>query len=88
MQIQIEPHTLQRANERGASEKEIEETLLSGNSISAKNNRLGKTKVFTFNSERNDKFYKQKKVEVYYVIEHQTIFTITVYVFFGNFEKA
>ncbi len=46
MQIQIEPHTLQRANERGASEEEIKETLLNGNFISVKNNRLGKSKVF------------------------------------------
>jgi hypothetical protein len=88
MQIQIELHTLQRASERGASEEEIKDTLLSGKNISAKNNRLGKSKVFAFNSERNGKYYNEKKIEVYYTIEQQTIITITVYVFFGNFEKA
>ena len=30
MQIRIEPHTLLRANERGASEEEIKKTLITG----------------------------------------------------------
>ena len=87
MHIQIEPHTLQRAYERGTTEEEIKDTLITGVSIAAKNNRLAKAKVFTFNAERNGKFYKEKKLEVYYTIEKETIITITVYVFFGNFEK-
>jgi hypothetical protein len=46
MKIQIDAHTLQRANERGASEDEILETLHDGINILAKSNRLGKSKVF------------------------------------------
>lgn len=84
MKIQIEPHTLQRANQRGASEEEIKETLLNGNAISAKNNRLGKSKVFLFDSERNGKFYKEKKIEVYYVIENQTIIQLLLMFFSGT----
>lgn len=36
MQIQIEPHTLARAKERGAFLNEIEETLSNGINLAAK----------------------------------------------------
>lgn len=85
MQIQIEPHTLLRAKERGASEDEIIDTINNGKDIRAKPARLGKEKVFAFAERRNGKFYNQKKLEVYYTIEGEKIITITVYVFYGDF---
>ncbi len=81
----MEPHTLQRAIERGATEKEIIEVLESGINILGKYGRPGKSKVFLFNNKRIGRYYEQKKIEVYYVIERETIFTITVYVFYGKF---
>jgi hypothetical protein len=86
MNIQIDPHTLNRALERGAIEEEIRETLEKGVSISAKGDRLGKSSVFEFQTVRNGKFYEQKRVEVIYVIENETVITVTVYVFFGRWE--
>jgi hypothetical protein len=47
--------------------------------------RLGKSKVFEFNDYRIQKYYKEKKVEVYYIIEQQNLITVTVYVFYGKF---
>ncbi len=85
MKIQIEPHTLQRAIERGATEEEINQVLESGINILGKYGRLGKSKVFSFNNTRIGKYYEEKKIEVYYLIELETIFTITVYVFYGKF---
>ena len=85
MRIQLEPHTLQRAIERGATESEILETLEGGVNIVAKKGRLAKAKAFTFNTERNGKYYDEKKLEVYYLIENGIIITITVYVFYGKF---
>lgn len=85
MQIQIEPHTLQRAIERGASENEIKDTLTKGVNIFGKSGRLGKSKAFSFEAFRNGKYYEEKKLEVYYVIEQQIIITVTVYVFYGKF---
>ncbi|MDQ6610109.1 MAG: DUF4258 domain-containing protein [Bacteroidota bacterium] len=85
MKIRLEPHTLRRAKERGATEKEILETLQTGQIISAKNNRLTKSKSFSFSAEKNGKFYEEKKLEVFYTIENDEIITITVYVFFGKF---
>ena len=85
MKIQIEPHTLARAEERGAFLNEIEETLNTGISLTAKQRRFAKSKVFTFEKERNGKFYQKKKLDVYYVIENDVIITVTVYVFYGKF---
>ena len=85
MQIQIEPHTLERAKERGASENEIIETLNTGLSIAGKSGRLGKSKVFPFEEVRNGKYFEEKKLEVFYIIEKQTLITVTVYVFYGKF---
>lgn len=85
MKIRIEPHTIKRAEERGASEEEIVETLQSGELIAAKGNRLAKSKIFSFQQIRNGKFYEEKKIEVVYVVENGLIITVTVYVFFGKF---
>lgn len=85
MKFQIAPHTLERANERRATENEIIEVLETGNSISAKYGRLGKSKIFPFHNYRLQKYFEEKKVEVYYLIEEQNLITITVYVFYGKF---
>jgi hypothetical protein len=86
MEIQIDPHTKERAIERGASTEEIIEVIETGKIIPAKSNRTGKQKVFTFNKERNSKLYEQKKIEVYYFTEQNKIITVTVYVFYGKWE--
>ena len=86
MKIRIDPHTLERAEERGASEEEIIEVIQSGIPFPAKSRRLGKAKVFEFQQERMGKFYEQKRVEVIYTIEANTIVTVTVYVFYGKWE--
>jgi hypothetical protein len=86
MQIQIEPHTLKRAEERGANESEILDVISTGINITAKLNRLAKAKVFEFHELRNNKFYEQKRIEVIYTIENDTFVTITVYVFYGKWE--
>ncbi|MDB5209249.1 MAG: hypothetical protein JWQ30_76 [Sediminibacterium sp.] len=85
MEIRIDPHTLARAEERGAFLNEIEETLTDGNFLAAKQGRLAKSKTFQFEKLRNGKFYQEKKLEVYYVFENDIIITVTVYVFYGKF---
>ena len=87
MKIKIEPHTLKRADERGASKDEIYDVIAKGIEIATKNNRLGKYKVYEFNNQRNNLYYEQKKVEVYFIIENNIIITITVYVFYGKWEE-
>jgi hypothetical protein len=84
VEIQIDPHTLERALERGANEAEIEDVIRSGLPIPAKHGRLGKAKVYPCQQERHGKYYEQKRVEVIYTIEWDIIVTVTVYVFYGK----
>jgi len=86
MRIQIDPHTLRRAEERGTNEAEIREVITSGAPIPAKYGRMGRTKVFEFGRSRHGKPFEQKRVEVLYSLEEETIITVTVYVFYGKWE--
>ena len=86
MEIQIDTHTLERAEERGTNEEEIKDVLNTGFSIPAKYARMGKAKIYDFNQKRHGKFYEQKRVEVFYTIEKDIVITVTVYVFYGKWE--
>jgi hypothetical protein len=86
MEIQIDLHTLERAVERGTNESEIKDVIQTGLTISAKHGRIGKAKVYDFKQNRHNKYYEQKKVEVYYLIEGDKVITVTVYVFYGKWE--
>jgi hypothetical protein len=86
VEVQIDPHTLDRAEERGTSEEEIKDVIGSGFSIPAKYGRLGKAKVYEFKQQRRGKFYEQKRVEVIYTLEGEAAITVTVYVFYGEWE--
>lgn len=84
MQIQIDPHTLERAVERGTDEAEIKDVLATGFAIAGKHGRLGKAKIFEYRQSRQGKYYEQKRVEVFFVTEEDVIITVTVYVFYGT----
>jgi len=86
MRIQIDQHTLERAEERGTSEEEITDVIESGYEIPAKHGRIGKAKVYQFKKERHGRKYEQKRVEVFYVKEEELFVTVTVYVFYGKWE--
>jgi hypothetical protein len=88
MEIQIDPHTLERAGERGTNEEEIKDVIQIGFSIPAKYGKLGKAKVYEFKKNRLNRYFEQKRVEVFYTIEGDRIVTITVYVFYGKWEEA
>jgi hypothetical protein len=85
--ILVDTHTLERAEERGATKDEIEDVIATGFPIPAKHGRLRKAKVFRFDAEWNGKHYEEKRVEVIYIHERGAIVTVTVYVFFGQWEK-
>jgi hypothetical protein len=86
MNFQIEPHTLQRAEERGTNIEEIKIVLERGVEIPARGNRKAKAKVFSFKQERLGKYYEEKRVEVIYVEEGDLVVTVTVYVFYGEWK--
>jgi hypothetical protein len=86
MEIQIDPHTLERSEERGTNKAEIMDVIHTGFTIPAKHGRIGKAKVYDFKQNRHNKYYEHKRVEVYYLIEGDKIITVTVYVFYGKWE--
>jgi len=86
MEIQIDPHTLERAEERGTTSEEIKDVINSGTPMPARYGRLGKTKVYDFKQDRHGQYYRQKKVEVFYTVARNVIVTVTVYVFYGQWE--
>ena len=59
MDIQIDPHTLERAEERGTNEDEIRDIIETGFPIPAKYGRSGKAKVHDFKQNRHNKYYDQ-----------------------------
>lgn len=85
MEIRIGSHALLRAEERGATEEEIQEVLETGKPLVAKSNRLGKEKIFQFEQVLNGKYFQQKKVSVIYTIENSIVIVITVIVKYGTF---
>lgn len=87
MNIQIDPHTLERAEERGTNETEIRDVINTGTPVSARHDRLGKAKVYVFRQMRNNKYYEHKMVQVIYTHVGDTIITVTVYVFYGKWEN-
>ena len=87
MDIEIDPHTLERAGERGASEEEIKDVIETGFPIPAKYGRLGKAKIYDFRQTRHNNYYEQRRVEVFYTFEKGVIVTVTVYVFYGKWER-
>jgi hypothetical protein len=87
LKIEIDSHSLERAKERGTNEEEIRDVLHTGFSIPAKYGRLGKAKIYDFRKKRREKYYEQKRVEVFYFIEKGNIITVTVYVFYGKWES-
>ena len=62
MKLRIDPHTLERALERGTNVAEIKDVIHSGSPIPAKQGRIGKAKGYDFHQERTGKDYEQKRV--------------------------
>ena len=87
LKIIIDPHTLERCEERGASVEEIEDTIVHGIIELANGNRKAKYKVYDFNKERNGKFYEQKRIKVVFVEEENEIVTVTVIVYYGKWNN-
>ena len=61
MEIQIDPHTLERAQERGTNGVEIKDVIKTGFTIPAKYGRIGKDKVYDFKRKRLGKYYEQNR---------------------------
>lgn len=78
MPVRLHPHALARLSERGATEKEIADTVQDGESIPAKFGRQGFRRNFPFQTTWRGKWYATKQVELYAVQERGDWLVITV----------
>ena len=85
MDIKIEPLTLKKATEQGATEEEIDATIRTGKDLNSESGLLGKTRTFPFKAIRDNIFFEQKKLDVYFSVENKLITTLDVDVFYGSF---
>ena len=85
MDIKIEPQILKKATEQGATEDEIDATIRTGKDLNSESGRLGKTRTFIFKKERNNIFFEQKKLDVYFSVENKLITTLDIDVAYGSF---
>ncbi|MHB1664737.1 MAG: DUF4258 domain-containing protein [bacterium] len=76
--VKFHTHAKDRLIERGATEKEVIETVEHGEVFPVKFERTGFRKNFTFNSIWQEHFYATKQVEVYAVQEESNWLVITV----------
>jgi len=66
--ILIDSHTLERAEERGTNETEIKDVINTGFPIAAKYNRLGKAKVYPFQNHRTKGISMKKRGLKYFLL--------------------
>lgn len=78
--VHIHPHAQLRMQERGATEEEVIETIYTGESFEAKFGRTGFRRNFARETEWRGKFYPNKQLEVYAVMEENGWTAITVLV--------
>ena len=88
MEIVVDSHTLERAQERGTTAEEIKEVIETGFPIPAKYARMGKAKIFPFSQIRLGTYYEQKRVEVFYISQRDIIVTVpfTYFMAAGRFD--
>lgn len=78
MLVHFHPHALKRLEERGVTVAEVEQTIFKGEKFVAKQGRVGFRHNFTFESKWMGKFYRNKQVEVFAVLESDCWLVITV----------
>ncbi len=76
--ITIGEHAVVRANQRGASEEEIRETVFSGEEFPAKKGRVGFRRNFVFKSEWEGKHFENKQLEVFAAEEASGWYVVTI----------
>lgn len=78
MKITIHPHARDRMIQRGAVDKEVEDTILLGEKFEAKFGREGFRHNFSFEGYWGENYYNVKQLEVFAVFENDGYTVITI----------
>ncbi len=76
--VTFHPHALERMAQRGATAKEVAETIQNGEQFQAKFGRTGFRRNFLFEKRWRNEYYKTKQVEVYAVQNDKDWLVISV----------
>jgi hypothetical protein len=80
MAVRLHPHARERMIQRGATEKNVVDTVIKGERFEAKFGRSGFRRNFVFEKQWRNRYYKNKQVEVYAVREGNDWLVISVIV--------
>jgi hypothetical protein len=80
MAVRFHPHARERMTQRGATEKNVVDTVIKGERFEAKFGRSGFRRNFVFEKQWRNRYYKNKQVEVYAVREGNDWLVISVIV--------
>ncbi len=87
MRIRIEPHSIERAGERGSNACQIEDVLRTGTPVAAGGGRLAKVKVYDYHGAWKGHHYAQQRVKVVYAVDGDVMITVTVVVHYGRWTE-
>jgi hypothetical protein len=87
MDIFIIDHARERMVSRSASEEKVRTTVREGTPAAAKAGRQARERVFAYNDTWQGQRYSQKKVRAVCVQEENRLVVITVYVYYGGWER-
>jgi len=80
--IVFSQHSLDHMPSRGTTRDEVEETVRSGERLSAKRGGYAYRKNFSYRSEWKGRYYETKQVMPVVVVEGDATVVVTVYVFY------
>lgn len=78
MAVRFHPHALERMAQRGATEKEVRDTVAKGERFEAKFGRSGFRRNFMFEKQWQGRYYKTKQIEVYAIHEDDDWLVISI----------
>jgi len=86
-EIQIDLHTLERAEERGTNEKEIIDVINTVPLFQLNMGVLGKPRFMSLNRNDMANFMTKRGLKYSYIIKKSVIITVTVYLFYRKWEE-
>lgn len=81
-QIEFSQHALDQLADRGTTQREVEETIQTGEPVPVKKGRCGYRKNFRYEAVWKGRYYETKQVLAVVAEESQRLIVVTVYVFY------
>ena len=87
LRVRIDPHTRERAMERGASIEQIVDVIQTGVPVAAREGRFAREKFYSYDGFWKGQYYDEKLIKVIYALEDEIAVTVTVVVKYGRWSE-